>query len=336
MLTRGYGFVIYLGIMTRQWRVEYKDALYHVLSRGNQQQSIFLDNTDRINFLEILEEMAERFNLKIYAFVLMSNHYHILLKTLEANLSKSMQWLGTTYTRRFNNRHHISGHLFQGRYKSINVQNDAYLLQLSFYIHFNPLRAKMVERLSDYEWSSYRYYAYKRKSPKWLTTSSLLNQFKNISDKHRAYRLKAQKYSDEKNKLLEDIRYGFIYGSKKFIKKIKDKYQSDPPDKELSQRTKMYLDINPDKIVRQAAKILICDIQKFKTSPRIRQSDKLKRDLLIYLLYQTGKINNKQIADCFGLSDSAISKRVSLLKKEFKRNNQLKGEYRKISSLIQV
>lgn len=322
--------------MARQWRVEYKGALYHVLSRGNQQQNIFLDNIDRINFLKVVEEMAERFNLKIFAYVLISNHYHILLKTIEPNLSKSMQWLGTTYTRRFNNRHHVSGHLFQGRFKSIVIQNDAYLMQLSYYIHCNPLRAKMIERLIDYDWSSYRYYAYERKSPKWLTTSNILKQFRNISNKHRAYRIKTQKYSDEKTKISENIRYNIICGSKKFIKKIKDKYLSEPPDKELSQGTKLYCEIDSDKIINQAAKILGCHISEFKNSRRIKQSDKLKRDMLIYLLYQTGKLTNKQIAEYFGLSNSAISKRVRLFVKEFKRNTQLQREYNKFNSLIQV
>ena len=98
--------------------------------------------------------MSERFEIDVFAYVLMGNHYHILLRTRRANLKKAMHWFGTTYTQRFNRRHSRSGHLFQGRYKSIIVQNDAYLLQLSYYIHRNPLRAGLVKRLADYRWSS--------------------------------------------------------------------------------------------------------------------------------------------------------------------------------------
>jgi REP element-mobilizing transposase RayT len=161
--------------MARQWRIEYPGALYHVLSRGNGRRDIFLSDDDWSLFLSLLEELSDRFDIEIFAYVLMGNHYHILLRTLNANLSKAMQWFGTAYTRKFNISNHQSGHLFQGRFKSILVENDAYLLRLSCYIHRNPLRAGMVERLSEYRWSSYRYYAYKTKAPDWLKTKLILS-----------------------------------------------------------------------------------------------------------------------------------------------------------------
>ena len=98
--------------MGRAWRIEYDGALYHILSRGNEQKDIFYDDQDRLLFLKIIGEMSERFEIDIFAYVLMGNHYHLLLKTNRANLSKSMQGLGLTYTRRFNLRHFRSGHLF--------------------------------------------------------------------------------------------------------------------------------------------------------------------------------------------------------------------------------
>ncbi|MCK4469982.1 MAG: transposase, partial [Desulfobacterales bacterium] len=109
--------------MGRQWRIEFAGAFYHILSRGNESRDIFYDDEDRRLFLDTLAEMSERFDSNIYAYVLMDNHYHLLLRTNLPNLSKAMQWVGPTYTRRFNNRHSRSGHLFQGRYKSIIVQN---------------------------------------------------------------------------------------------------------------------------------------------------------------------------------------------------------------------
>ncbi len=141
--------------MSRAWRIEYEGALYHVLSRGNEQRKIFTDDEDRKLFLELLGEMSERFKVEIYSYVLMTNHYHILLKTKKANISKSMQWFGVTYTQRYNIRHKRSGHLFQGRFKSFIVENDAYMLQLSCYLHRNPLRAKIIKRLADFKFSSY-------------------------------------------------------------------------------------------------------------------------------------------------------------------------------------
>ena len=103
--------------MSRSWRIEFDGALYHVLSRGNEQQRIFADDQDRQLFLDLIGEMAARFEIDVFAYVLMGNHYHLLIKTYRANLSKSMQWFGANYTRKYNIRHKRSGHLFQGRFK---------------------------------------------------------------------------------------------------------------------------------------------------------------------------------------------------------------------------
>ena len=144
----------YKNHMARPWRIQYEGALYHVFSRGNNQQDIFVTDDDRYLFLDTLGQMSERYDIDIFVYVLMDNHYHLLLRTPNANLSRSMQWLGTTYTRRYNLEHFQSGHLFQGRYKSILVENDAYLMQLSYYIHHNPLRSGIIKRLINYRWSS--------------------------------------------------------------------------------------------------------------------------------------------------------------------------------------
>jgi len=221
--------------MGRAWRIEYEGALYHILSRGNEQKDIFYDDQDRLLFLATIGEMSERFEIDVFAYVLMGNHYHMLLKTNRANLSKSMQWLGVTYTRRFNLRHFRSGHLFQGRFKSIIVQNDAYLMRLSCYIHRNPLRAGIVKRLADYRWSSYKAYAYGDKAPEWLITKQIFSQFKGM-DKYKAYREKVQRYAKEEKKLLEDLRYGMIIGSKKFVDKIRNTYLPEKPHKEIPQQ----------------------------------------------------------------------------------------------------
>jgi len=117
--------------MSRPWRIEFSGALYHVLSRGNEQGNVFIDDEDRNNFISLLGEISSRFDAEVFAYVLLDNHYHILLRTNRPNLSKAMQWMGVTYTRRFNNRHGRSGHLFQGRFKSLIVENNAYLVELS-------------------------------------------------------------------------------------------------------------------------------------------------------------------------------------------------------------
>ncbi|MFC1896495.1 transposase, partial [Thermodesulfobacteriota bacterium] len=220
--------------MARQLRIEFEGALYHILSRGNDRQNIFLSDDDHNAFLNILEEISDRFDIDIFAYVLMNNHYHLLLRTNMANLSKSMQWLGTAYTRRFNLKYFRSGHLFQGRFKSILVQNEAYLTQLSCYIHRNPLRAGVVNRLADYRLSSYRAYAYRTKHPDWLNKELILSQFKG-KEPHKAYREKVQEYSDEETKIWENLRHGSIFGTKLYLDKIKAEYLKKESDPELPQ-----------------------------------------------------------------------------------------------------
>ena len=304
-----------LSRMARPWRIEYEGALYHVFSRGNNQQDIFVTDDDCYLFLDSIGQMSERFDTVIFAYVLMNNHYHLLLRTPKANLSRSMQWLGTTYTRRFNLSHLQCGHLFQGRYKSILVENDAYLMQLSYYIHNNPLRAGIVKRLIDYRWSSYPAYAYNRSHPDWLDKDLILSQIHG-ENKNQHYREKSQKYSDENRRLWEDIRHGFIYGSQKFVKKIKDCYMVSEPDPAIPQQKSIIKDSDPVTFSIKASKLLQFDLESIKNSPRVSQSDKTKRDILLYLLWQEGKYTNKQIGAIMGLTQSAVSRRISITKKK--------------------
>jgi REP element-mobilizing transposase RayT len=239
-----------------------------VLSRGNETNDIFYDDRDRLKFLDAIGEMAENYDVDIFAYVLMSNHYHILLRTNRANLSKSMQWLALTYTRRFNNRHSRSGHLFQGRFKSIIVQNDAYLMRLSCYIHRNPLRAGIIGRLIEYPWSSYKAYAYGDKAPEWLMTKPILAQFR-VKNKYKAYREKAQKYAKEEKRLWEDFRHGMIIGTKEFVDKIRSKYMPDNFHKEIPQHRELGRSVDPQKVLEKAAGVLNCDLDHIRHSRRI-------------------------------------------------------------------
>jgi putative transposase len=322
--------------MSRAWRIEYPGALYHVLSRGNERRDIFVDDDDRRMFLGTLGEMAERFELDIAAYVLMGNHYHLLLRTRRGNLSKSMQWFGVTYTNRFNSLNSHSGHLFQGRFKSMIVQNDAYLLRLSYYIHRNPVRAGMVERLSAYRWSSYANYAYKKKRPDWLNTELLLSQFINVIDPHRAYRQAAQKYSKEEHLLWEELRHGFILGSKQFVETIKAGYLPADPHKEIPHQKKVARDMDLAVLLEKAARALGVALERFKNSGKVSGQDVLDRDLLLYLVWLHGHQTNQQIGDLFGLTYSAVSRRISIFKNLILRDNQVKKKLGQIKSIIKM
>lgn len=163
--------------MARQLRIEYAGALYHVTSRGNLRADIYFDDTDRHEFLSLLGEACKDFHWLCHAYCLMDNHYHLLIETAQPTLSSGMRFLNGVYTQRFNRRHHRSGHLFQGRFKSIIVQNDKYLLELARYIVLNPVRARMVHDASQWPWSSYRATLGLSEPIDALTTNSVLQAF---------------------------------------------------------------------------------------------------------------------------------------------------------------
>ncbi|MSR64597.1 MAG: hypothetical protein EXS18_02320 [Verrucomicrobiae bacterium] len=187
--------------MARPLRIDVAGGWYHVTARGNERRNIFRDDRDRHHLLELLGALPTRFGLRIHAYVLMSNHYHLLLETTEVNLSAAMQWFSVSYSVWFNRRHGRVGHLFQGRFKAILVERDEWGAELSRYIHLNPVRvrrygldkgrqrekragvgakaeaklvAARIEELRGYRWSSYRAYAGWEKPPSWLETASVL------------------------------------------------------------------------------------------------------------------------------------------------------------------
>lgn len=323
--------------MSRAWRIEYDGALYHVLSRGNEQGRIFVDDQDRLLFLELIGEMAARFDIDVYAYVLMGNHYHLLLKTRKANLSKSMQWFGATYTRKYNIRHKRSGHLFQGRFKSFLVENDEYLMRLSCYVHRNPLRARMVKRLADYPWSSYGMYAYGIKPPVWMKTSAIFSFFKGKKkEKIIAYRKKVQHYAREESRLWEDFRHGLFFGTLEFIDKIKQTHLPDIPHSELPQQRDVKRSADPHFLLVKAAEAIDCDLEFLIHSKRVRGKEKIQRDLLIYFLWEFGVYTNEEIGNLFNVSHSAVSRGASSLKKKLSREKEVKSDYLKIKEQIKM
>lgn len=163
--------------MARPLRLEFAGALYHVTSRGDHREDIFLCDEDRVEWLGVLGTICSRFNWVVHAYCQMTNHYHLLLETVDGNLSGGMRQLNGLYTQHFNRRHSLAGHLFQGRYKAILVQKETYLLELTRYVVLNPLRANMVESLEDWRWSSYPFVTGQEEPPPWLDTEWLLGQF---------------------------------------------------------------------------------------------------------------------------------------------------------------
>jgi len=154
--------------MSRPLRIELPGALYHLTSRGDRREPIFVDDTDRAIFLAVLEQALVRYDGELWAYCLMGNHYHLVLGTRTATLSRLMRHLNGVYTQSFNRRHGMEGHLFQGRFKAILVDSERYLLSLCRYVELNPVRAHLVADVADWPWSSFRAHAGLADAPAWL------------------------------------------------------------------------------------------------------------------------------------------------------------------------
>ncbi|MBL8414799.1 MAG: transposase [Propionivibrio sp.] len=159
--------------MARPLRIEFPGAIYHVTSRGDRREPIFVDDVDRESLIAVLATGISRFDAQVLAYCLMGNHYHFVLHTRQANLSLLMRHLNGVYTQAFNRRHAKVGHLLQGRFKAILVDRDAYLLEVCRYVELNPVRAGMVSEPAQWPWSSYRAHIGQVPTPEWLDSAGL-------------------------------------------------------------------------------------------------------------------------------------------------------------------
>lgn len=221
--------------MARPLRIQFEGALYHVTSRGNARQKIFLDDKDRNGFLETLTGVVDRFGWICHAYCLMNNHYHLLIETPAANLSRGMQMLNGIYTQSFNRRHGRVGHVLQGRFKAIVVEKESHLLELSRYVVLNPVRASVVRHPRQYRWSSYRATAGEAESPGYLSVEWILSQFDEDSDRaHVAYRRFVKEGCGIT--VWEDVRGGILLGTDKFTKRMGPLLRGEEEDAEISKR----------------------------------------------------------------------------------------------------
>lgn len=175
--TRALTLVLSSFVLSRQLRLEYPGAIWHITSRGNERREIFRDDNDRHEFIQFLTQVIGERRWLLHAWVLMSNHYHLLIETPEIGLSRGMKSLNREYAEYFNWRHDRIGHLFHGRFKGILVEREGHLLELVRYIVLNPVRAGMVRYAGDYAWSNYRTTAGMEPPPKWLEVDWTLDQF---------------------------------------------------------------------------------------------------------------------------------------------------------------
>lgn len=321
--------------MARPLRVEYPGAFYHVINRGNAGENLFKGIRDREKFLEYLETAIERFSLKIYTYCLMTNHFHVLLETRLPNLSQAIQWVNVSYAGYFNRKYQRNGHLFQGRFKSILVDADEYLKQLSRYIHLNPVRANLVEHPDEYKWSSYSTITGKTKEPAWLESAWLLSQFgtqrKQAITNYKKF-VEEANTKDLKNPA-KDLSGGFILGSPDFVIWIKETFLSTRSDEnEIPQLRELKPRINIDQIVEAVCREFNCEIEIILQKGRKRN---VARDVAIYLVRVLSGEKGKNIGEYFGnISGAAITRRYNCLVKQIENNKRFRNRIQRLKHKI--
>ena len=321
--------------MARPWRIQYNNAVYHIMSRGVAQGEVFYAEEDYHKFLEYLEKTSEKFQLEIFAFVLMGNHYHLFLRTKEANLSKSMQWLQTSYSIYLNRKYRRSGHLFQGRYKSILVGDDSYWRGLSFYIHLNPVRAGIVKELETYKWSSYHDYVKTKKIHHWIACEEILKGFgKDEKESRDEYWKLISEKSGQEKKFLDDVKYGLILGSEEFISWVQKKFinRLSARDGELPQKKRVGDDGIVEKVLGEVTKCF--KTERTQLLQRKRRVPQRARDVCMYILKEHSGLDNKRIGEVFGVSLSAVTKAAKRINEQRETEERLKKETNRILNSI--
>ena len=321
--------------MARPLRVEYPGAFYHVLNRANGRELIFLDQRDREKFLQYLETAIERYGVIVHTYCLMDNHYHLLLETPQPNLSVTMHWLNVSYATYFNRKRRRHGHLFQGRFKAILIDADAYLKQLSRYIHLNPVRAEMVTSPDQYQWSSYPAFIGKQKPAKFLETRWLLSNFgKSKKEAQRNYQKFVEKVdiTSLKNPS-KQLRGGFILGDTEFVNWVKATFLFERKDEgEIPQLKNLKPRIVPEMLIGQVAEAFECGAEKILAKGLKRNR---AREVAIYLARDLCRLSCKDLGAFFGgVSGALITIMYNRIADETARDIRLRRKVEKIRKQI--
>ena len=278
--------------MSRPLRLEFAGALYHVTSRGDRRDDIYECDEDRKDFLSLLGNVCESFNWVCHAYCLMDNHYHLLIETPDANLSKGMRQLNGVYTQKFNRRHERVGHVFQGRYKAIHVERESYLLELARYIVLNSVRAGMVRQVRHWPWSSYRITIGQEQTQSWLNTEWLLAAFA----KRKATAIKRYKQFVSEGKGLPSpwgkLRNQVFLGNDLFVENMQRLIDGEKELSEIPSSQRRAKPLGLDEYENRAA----------------------SRDEAICNAYSSGGYTQKEIGKYYGLHYARISRIIKKAK----------------------
>ncbi len=273
--------------MARPLRIEFAGGLYHVTSRGNRREDIYCCDEDRIAWLNVFAEACARFNWICHAWCQMTNHYHVVVETVEGNLSGGMRHLNGVYTQAFNRRHNRIGHVFQGRYKAILVERESYLLELARYVVLNPVRARLVDKAELWPWSSYRAMIGAVPIPPWLCTECILGHFASTRRHAVAAYGEFVGAGVSAPSVWNNIRGQIYLGSDAFLERLQRK----PDDDALRE------------IPRSQRSPLVVPIEHYRRT-------QVDRNKAMAAAFSSGHYSMREIANAFGVHYSTVSRAV--------------------------
>jgi REP element-mobilizing transposase RayT len=299
--------------MARPLRVEYEGAFYHVLNRGLERREIFRDRKDYEKFLSILSGLHGRYKIRVHSYCLMPNHYHLYLETPQGKLSRVMQQLDGVYTQSFNRRYQRVGPLLQGRYKAILVEKESYSLEISRYIHLNPVKANLAEKPEGWEWSSYRIFMGKSSGEEFLETDWLLGQ---MSRQRRQARVLFERFTleglKERWEPFDQVKGGSILGGKNFCQWVHEVLRKEEPDPEISGIRGLSKAVKVEELIRLAQ--------------QMTKEESLRRKLTVYALRRYSPLSLNEIGEKVGgMKYQAVSQSVRRLEETAQRDRHLEN-----------
>lgn len=322
--------------MARPLRISYPNAFYHVTCRGNDGRLIFRDDHDRTRFLDRLRSALEIFSVRVHAYLLMSNHFHLIVETPKANLSEFMRQFNISYTGYYNRRHRRSGHLYQGRFKAVVVDRNSYLLELSRYVHLNPIRIKAkalrpdserIREISQYRWSSLPGYVEGKKKASWVTYEVVLGYVGGSRQKYAGF--VQDGIREGFSTPWEDLRAQMVLGDRDFVEKIKGmKIRGNAKDQPSY---RMIQSIDAEALIKKAADYFRVDEAELtKKRGRYRQ----QRALVMELLHRYSGLKQRMIGERFGgLDEGLVSRDRRAIREKIETEPKIRKWFQDLSRL---
>jgi REP element-mobilizing transposase RayT len=320
--------------MSRPLRIEFPGAYYHVMNRGLAYQDIFTDKSDYELFLDLLSDSHEMWDLRVIAYCLLKNHYHLLIQTPKANLSRIMRHLDGLYTQRYNRRHKRDGPLFRGRYKAIVVDAEEYLMAVARYIHHNPVAAGLVSSPERYEWSSGRIYMKERRQPVWLDADQLLARFPSKNRREAFLSFMRSKVEKPLETFYRARRRLPVLGSEGFIERVRGWLKKKQGDFKEMPEAKSYVRADSESCLKAVGRVYEMNREELLRSRRGQRNE--ARAMGMYVCRRMAGMKHEEIAKVFGVGGySAVSSVIGRTQSELVKDGKIARRFEQIRDFLQ-